>query len=82
MCAQLLSARQPHWTVARRAPLSMGFSTLEYWSELSFPTPGDLPDPGVEPASPVSAGRFFTTEPPVKPIGQTFIDPLTPRRRV
>ena len=80
MCAQLRSALQPHWTVARQAPLSMGFSILEYWSGLPFPTPGDLPDSGVEPASPVSAGRFFTTEPPGKPIGQTFID--SPRRRV
>jgi len=45
----------------------MEFSRLEYWSGLPFPTAGDLPDPGIEPASPVSpalAGRFFTTEPP------------------
>ena len=56
------------WTVARQAPLSMGFSRQEYWSGLPFPSPGDLPDPGTEPASPVLAGRFFTTEPPGKPI--------------
>ena len=42
------------WTVARQAPLSMGFSRQEYWSGLSCPPPGDLPDPGIEPASPVS----------------------------
>ena len=36
------------WTVAFQAPLSMGFSRQEYWSELPFPSPGDLPDPGVE----------------------------------
>ena len=37
------------WTVARQAPLSMGFSRQEYWSGLQFPTPGDLPDPGSNP---------------------------------
>ena len=47
----------------------MELSLQEYWSELSFPPLGDLPDPGIEPISPVSpalAGRFFTTEPPGK----------------
>ena len=39
------------WTVAHWAPLSMGFSRQEYWSELSFPPPGDLPNPGIEPLS-------------------------------
>ena len=39
------------WTVAKQAPLSMGFSRQEYWSGLSSPSPGDLPDPGTEPAS-------------------------------
>ena len=56
------------YTVAHQAPLE--FSRQEYWSELPFPPPGDLPDPGAEPvspASPVLAGRFFTTEPPGKP---------------
>ena len=42
------------WTVARQAPLSMGFSRLEYWSGLPCPPPGDLPDPGIKPASPMS----------------------------
>ena len=49
--------------VACQAPLSMGFSRQEYWSGLLFATPGDLPDPGMEPvslASPALAGRFFT----------------------
>ena len=53
------------WTVARQAPLSRGFSRQEYWSGLPCPLPGDLPNPGIEPASlmpPVLAGRFFTTE--------------------
>ena len=57
------------WTVARQAPLSMGFPSQEYWSGLPFPPPGDLPDPGIEPMSPALAGGFFTSEPPGKPQG-------------
>ena len=52
------------WTVARQTPLSMGFSRQEYWSGLSCPPPGELPNQGTEPAclmSPALAGRFFTT---------------------
>ena len=52
------------WTVALEAPLSVGFSRQEYWSGLPFATPGDLPDPGIEPVSltsPALAGGFFTT---------------------
>ena len=55
------------WTVAHRTPLSMGFLRQEYWSRLSFPSPGDLPEPGIKPASLVSpalAGRFLTAVPP------------------
>ena len=58
------------WTVAHQVPLSMEFSRQKYWSGLSFSTPGDFSDPGIEPtslASPPSAGRFFTTVPPGKP---------------
>ena len=40
------------WTIACQAPLSMGFSRPEFWSELPFASPGDLPDPGIEPGSP------------------------------
>ena len=55
-------------TVAHRAPLSVGFSRQEYWTGLPFPSPGDLPDPGIEPVSPAwQADRFFTTELPRKP---------------
>ena len=54
------------WTVARQAPLSMRFFRQEYWNGLLFPSPGHLPNPGSEPASPALAGRFFTTEPPGK----------------
>ena len=51
--------------MACQAPLSMGFSRHKYWSGLPFPSPGDLPDPGMELmflASPSVAGRFFTTK--------------------
>ena len=48
------------WTVAHQAPQCMGFSRQEYWSELPFPSPGDLPNPGMEHKSPALAGRFFT----------------------
>ena len=59
------------WTVAFQAPPSMGLSWQEYWSGLPVPSPGDLPNPVTEPTSThISslAGRFFTTEPPGKPI--------------
>ena len=55
---------------ARQAPLSMGLSRQERWIGLPFPTPGDLPDPEIEPASlvnPALAGGFFTTALPGKP---------------
>ena len=58
------------WAIAFQASLFVGFSRQEYWSGFPFPSPGDLPDPGIEPAFPVSpalASRFFTTEPPGKP---------------
>ena len=45
-------------------PLSMGFPRQEYWSGLPFPSPGDLPDPGIEPVSPGGKGGIFTTVPP------------------
>ena len=56
------------WTVAHQAPLFMGFCRQVYWSGLAAPSPGDFPDPSIEPLSPVLAGRFFTTKPPGKPI--------------
>ena len=48
------------WTVAHQASLSVGFSRQEEWS--GIPTPGDLPNPGIEPRTPASASGFFTTE--------------------
>ena len=52
----------PPWTVACQAPLSMGFSRQEYWSELPFPSPGDLPNPGIEPGSPALQADSLPTE--------------------
>ena len=58
------------WTVAHQASLSMGFPRQEYCSGLPLPSPGDLPDdPGIEPASPALADRFFTTQ----PLGKLYI---------
>ena len=48
------------WSVAGQAPLSMRFSRQEYWSGLPFPSPGNLPKPGIELTSPALAGGFFT----------------------
>ena len=54
------------WTVAYQAPLSMGFSRQEYWSGLPFPSPRDLPDPGIEPRSPALEADALTSESPEK----------------
>ena len=55
---------QPHaWTVAYQAPLSMEFSSQEYLSRFPFPSPKDLPNPGIKPMPPALAGVFFTPEP-------------------
>ena len=56
------------WTVARQAPLSMGFSRQEYWSGLPFPSPGDLLNPGIELRSPTLQADALTSEPPGKPL--------------
>ena len=53
--------------VTHQAPLSMGFPRQEYWSGLPFPSPGDPPNPEMEPVSPALVGRLFTTEPSRKP---------------
>ena len=83
----MLSSAQPFscvclfvntWTVVHQAPLSMEFPRQEYWSGLSFPPPGDLPDPGIElisPGSPALAGKFFTAE----ALGKPFFLELTPK---
>ena len=56
-CIQLFATP---WTVACQAPLSVGFSRQEYWSGLPFPSPGDLPNPGIEPRSPALYTDAFT----------------------
>ena len=55
------------WTAAHQTPPSMGFSRQEYWSGLPFPSPGDLPDPGIEPRSPTLQVEALTSAPPGKP---------------
>ena len=57
------------WTVAYQASLSMGFSRQEYWSGLPFPSPGDLPSPGIEPGSPASEADALTSGPPGNSLG-------------
>ena len=58
------------WTIARQAPLSMGSPRQESWSELPLPSPGDLPDPGVEPTSPAwQAGSI-----PLSHQGTSYVD--------
>ena len=52
------------WTVSYQAPPSVGFSRQEYWSGLPFPSPGDLPSPGIEPRSPALLADVLPSEPP------------------
>ena len=56
------------WSVAYQAPPSMGFSWQEYWSGLPFPSPGDLPDPGIEPGSPAFQADTLTSKHQESPI--------------
>ena len=65
------------WSITRQVPLSIELSRQEYWSRLPFPSPGDLPNPGIKPTSLASAltGVFFTTAPPEKPTHrQTYLN--------
>ena len=76
VCAQSISPVQLYATprtVASQAPLSMGFPKQEYWSGLPFPTLEDLLDTGIKPTSPALAGGFFTTEPPGKPLLNSYL---------
>ena len=66
LVAQLCLFATP-WTVALQAPLSMGFSRQEYSSGESFPSPGDLPNPGIEPGSPALQADSLPSEPPGRP---------------
>ena len=72
------------WTVAYQAPPSMGFSRQEYWSGMLFPSPGDLPDAGIEPGSPAFQADTLTSEPLGKPMQGPMqikqnVDKLIPR---
>ena len=64
------------WTVACKAPLFMKFSRQEYWSALPFPPPGDLPDPGTEPSSPVSPALQEDSS-PAEPLGKPLVSEHT-----
>ena len=69
------------WTVAHQAPPSMGFSRQEYWSGFPFPSPGDLPDPWIEPRSPALQADTLTSE-PILPLHQEEEHDKHPRRGV
>ena len=71
-CLVVSDSSATPWTKARQAPLSMGSSRQEYWSSWSFPSPGDLPDSGTEPRSPVLQADSLSTEPPKKPHTHSF----------
>ena len=62
------------WTIAYQGPLSMGFSWQEYWSGLPFPSPGDLPKPGIAPGSPPLRADALPSEPPEKPF--SYLEPV------
>ena len=68
LVAKLCPTLVPPWIVACQAPLSMGFPREENSSGLPFPSPEDLPHPGIEPKFPALVGEFSTAELPGKPI--------------
>ena len=71
LCAHLCPTLCAPWTIIHQAPLSMEFSREEYWNGSPFPTPRALPCPGIKPeylVSPALTGRFFTNDPPGKPM--------------
>ena len=81
VCAHSLSRVQffvTLWTVAHQAPLSMEFSRQVYWNGLPFPTPGDLPDPGIEPGSPALQEDSLSSEPPAMLMALESSRELTP----
>ena len=58
------------WTVAHQTPPSMGFPRQEYWNGLPFPSPGDLPNPGIKPRSPALQADALPSEPPGNPLSK------------
>ena len=73
VCLVVSDPLQPHG-LALQAPLSMGFSRQEDWSGLPFPSPGDLPDSGIEPVSPVSPAQQADSS-PAEPSGNANLEP-------
>ena len=71
MFSQLCLTFSTPWTVALQALLFMGFSRQEYWSRLLFPPPGNIPDPGIEPESPVSSALQMDSL-PIEPLGKPY----------
>ena len=69
------------WTVALQDPLSMGFSRQKYWSGLPFPSPGDLPDPGIKPRSPALQANALTSEPSKYLLTSYFCIPVPLKKR-
>ena len=67
LVARVVSNSAKSELLSHQAPLSMGFSKQEYWNELPFPTPGDLPNPGTEPGSLTLQADSLPSEPPGKP---------------
>ena len=67
------------WTVAHQAPGSMGFSRQEYWSGLPFPSPGDLPDPGIKARSPALQADSLPSEPPGKDFTTSYYKKNCPK---
>ena len=66
LCSVASVMSDSSWAIAHQAPLPMGFSRQEYWSGLPFPSPGDLPDPGIEPMSLALQADSLPSEPPGK----------------
>ena len=71
--ASVMSDSAMLWTVARQGPLSMGVSRQEYWFGLPCPPPGDLPHPGIEPASSASQADSLPSEPQRRPRYNDYI---------
>ena len=79
MCAHsVMSNSATPWTIAHQAPPSMELSRQEYWSRLPFPSPRDLPDPGIEPGSPALLADALPSEPPGNPKEGVYVSTSRP----
>ena len=79
MCAHsVMSNSATPWTIAHQAPPSMELSRQEYWSRLPFPSPRDLPDPGIEPGSPALLADALPSEPPGNPKEGVYVPTSRP----